>query len=197
MLPAIQPNTKQGNEAFYYHDEKLPFSVLTFWQWSSSDLLGNALRGQLAEFIIASALEQLESLRVEWDEYDLMTKKGLKIEIKSGSYLQSWEQKELSKIVFGIQPTGKSQTQGFEKTRKADIYIFCVLTHKDKATVDPLNLAQWHFYILPTAVLNEKVPKQKTLTLSKLQSFQPISVKYDELKHAVETVEKVLTPNIR
>ena len=56
----------------------------------------------MAEFIVASAIEVLEKPREEWDAYDLIAKSGLKIEIKSSSYLQSWEQSELSKIIFGI-----------------------------------------------------------------------------------------------
>lgn len=83
----------------------LPINVLSFWQWSTSELLGNALRGVLAEFIVASAIEVLDKPREEWDAYDLVTNSGKKIEIKSSSYLQSWGQSKLSKIIFGIQPT--------------------------------------------------------------------------------------------
>ena len=56
----------------------------------------------LAEFIVASAIDVLKNPREEWDAYDLITKEGLKIEIKSSSYLQSWDQTELSKIIFGV-----------------------------------------------------------------------------------------------
>jgi hypothetical protein len=42
------------------------------------------------------------------------------------------------------------------------------LTHKDQATVDPLNLDQWTFYVLPTRVLNEVLGNQKTVALSRL-----------------------------
>ena len=110
---------------------------------------------------MASTIEILDNPRDEWDAYDLKTKNGLKIEIKSSSYLQSWEQKELSKIVFGIQPTVKweetANKRTTQKIRQSDIYIFCVLSHKDKTTVNPLNLSQWDFYILETKILNEKV----------------------------------------
>ena len=67
--------------------------------------MGNALRGVLAEFIVASTIDILDKPREEWDAYDLKTKNGLKIEIKSSSYLQSWEQLKLSTISFGIQET--------------------------------------------------------------------------------------------
>jgi hypothetical protein len=83
ILPAIQTTIKTGQEQFAYNNEKLPLNVLSFWQWSSSELLGNALRGVLAEFIIASAIGTLNSHREEWDAYDLETKNGLKVELES------------------------------------------------------------------------------------------------------------------
>ena len=36
-----------------------------------------------------------------------------------------------------------------EKLRRADIYIFCLLGHKDQTTINPMNLNQWVFYVLP------------------------------------------------
>ncbi len=164
--------------------------VLDFWQWSSSELLGNAYRGILAEFIVASALDRLDELRIEWDEYDICTKKGLKIEIKSSAYLQSWEQEKLSTISFNIAPTGISQSQDSVHTRKSDVYIFCVLSHKDKNTVNPLDLSQWDFYILESAVLDKKVGKQKTITLSSLKRLKPAKVEYDGIKKKIKALEK-------
>jgi len=155
--------------------------------------LGNALRGVLAEFIVASTIDILDKPRDEWDAYDLQTKNGLKIEIKSSSYLQSWEQNKLSTISFGIQETSKfdykTNKYDKEKKRQSDIYIFCVLSHKDKNSVNPLNLSQWDFYILETKILNEKVKTQKSITLSSLLKLEPIKVKYDRLKIEIEQLE--------
>lgn len=185
---AVKTTKKTGKEPFTFNGEPLPINTLHFWQWSSSELLENALRGKLAEFIVASSIDALKKPREEWDAYDLITKDGLKIEIKSSSYLQSWDQTKLSKIIFGIQPTvawEKNNKLSSKVKRQADIYIFCVLAHKDKETVNPLNLSQWDFYILDTKVLNEKVPTQKTITLSSLLSLNPINVKYDGLKNTI------------
>ena len=181
MLESVETTLKKGDEPFIFNGVSLSFDVLSFWQWSSSELLGNALRGKLAEFIVASSIDALSSLREEWDEFDVIATNGLKIEVKSSAYLQSWQQNKLSKISFGIQPTGVSQTRDAKKCRKADIYVFCVLSHKDKSSVNPLNLCQWDFYVLPTTVLNEKVPQQKTITLSSLLKLNPTHVKYDKL----------------
>ncbi|WP_457743572.1 hypothetical protein [Sulfurimonas sp.] len=197
MLSAIKTVQKTGKEQFYLNDKKLPLDVLSFWQWSSSELLGNALRGVLAEFIVASAIDILDKPREEWDAYDLKTKNGLKIEIKSSSYLQSWQQNKLSTICFGIQETSdydyKTKKYDKQKKRQSDIYIFCVLSHKDKNSVDPLNLSQWDFYILETSILNKKVKHQKTITLSSLLQLHPIKIKYDNLKRKIANIESKIT----
>ena len=194
ILPAIKTVQKTGKEVFYLNGKKIPLDVLSFWKWSSSELLGNALRGVLAEFIVASTIDILDKPREEWDAYDLKSKNGLKIEIKSSSYLQSWEQTKLSKIIFGIQPTSdwdySINKRCKEKIRQSDIYIFCVLSHKDKNSVDPLDLSQWDFYILETKILNEKVTVQKSITLSSLLKLNPIKIKYDELKEKIKLIEK-------
>ena len=189
-LSAVQTTQKSGTENFYFKNHKLPIDVLSFWQWSSSELLGNALRGVLAEFIVASTIDVLDKPREEWDIYDLKTANGLKIEIKSSAYLQSWTQNKLSTIKFGIQPTGESQSNTTLRTRKSDIYVFCVLAHVDKASVDPLNLSQWDFYVLETRVLNEKIPTQKSIVLSSLLKLNPTKIKYNELGEEIAKYDK-------
>ena len=75
----------------------MPAEVGDFWRWAYSDLLMNKTRGVLAEFIVAKALGLDLSVRNAWSHHDLVTKKGTSIEVKASGYLQSWEQKELSK----------------------------------------------------------------------------------------------------
>ncbi len=184
MIPQIKHNKLTSNEQFIFNKKNLPLNVLDFWKWSASDLLTNRQRGILAEFIVASSLNLTNKPREEWDEYDLITHEGIKIEVKSASYIQSWEQEEYSKINFGIQPTikwnGNQRTN--EKVRQSDVYIFCLLAHKDYKTINPLDLSQWEFYILTTDVLNKKVPKQKTISLSSLLSLSPKKVTYQDIR---------------
>ncbi len=49
-LQAVETIMKTGKEPFIFNGDNLPINVLSFWQWSTSELLGNALRGVLAEF---------------------------------------------------------------------------------------------------------------------------------------------------
>ena len=148
-LPSIRISKKSGREKFQLHQENLPIDLLDFWKWSSSDIVGNALRGILAEFIVASALGETEGVREEWDAYDLKTRDGIKIEVKSGAYIQSWKQDSYSRIVFSIRPTlgwdARENRYSSKVTRQADVYVFCVLKHKDQETIDPLNLGKCHW----------------------------------------------------
>jgi len=61
-----------------------------FWKWAFSDFMSNALRGVLAEYIVACAIGCTERLRVECDAYDLVTPDGTRIEVKPSAYLQTW-----------------------------------------------------------------------------------------------------------
>ena len=59
-------------------------------------------RGLLAEYIVAHALDLADAVRSEWDAYDLLLPNGIKLEVKSAAYIQSWYQKEYSNISFAI-----------------------------------------------------------------------------------------------
>ncbi len=189
-FPALHVERKTGSEKFVLSGKAINLSLLNFWQWSSSDLVNNALRGVIAEFIVASALGVNDRVRVEWDAYDLKTKGGKRVEVKSAAYIQSWTQSKLSPIIFDIRPTRgwEAETNGYDGIlkRQADVYVFCILKTEDQSTVDPLNLDQWVFYVLPTEVLNKEKPHQKTITLSSLLQFKPKKSTYSELKKWIE-----------
>ena len=186
---AITVVKKDGSEPFQLNGRVLPFNVLSFWQWSSSDLVGNALRGKLAEYIVATAVGSIEQIRTEWDAYDVVTPEGVKIEVKSGAYIQSWTQNRLSTIQFGIRQTqgwdAKTNTYSSQIERQSDVYVFCVLEHKDQETIDPLNLNQWVFYVIATSLLNRVAGNQKTISLSSLLKLKPREVTYGEINHAI------------
>ena len=168
----------------------MPFSLLDFWAWSSSDLVGNRMRGILAEYLVSQALGEAGGVRIEWDAYDVVSSEGVKVEVKSGAYLQSWAQSELSPITFGIQPTygwdTETNSRSSVKKRQADVYVFCILNHVEQATLNPLNLEQWNFYLLSTDKLDALLGTQKTISLSRLQSLDPIVVSYDDLADSIK-----------
>jgi len=189
MLDKIEIEQKNGNESLTFKKNELGIKLIDFWKWSVSDLVSNATRGRFAEFIVATALNvDLTKIRDEWGAYDLESPEGIKIEVKSSAYLQSWFQKELSGIYFNIRKTRKwdEKTGKYSEipSREADIYVFCLLNHKDKTTIEPLNLEQWEFFVLSTPAIDNCKHADKSMTLKTLQKLTK-GVSYDNLRDAV------------
>ena len=188
--PLLHPRRKTGDEPFTNSGQRLPLTVADFWRWGISSLADNITRGVLTEFIVASALDLHHGVRGAWDAYDLRSPSGLRIEVKTSAYLQSWGHHELSEIRFGIKPTRAwdydTNRMADVVKRQADVYVFCLLRHKDKATLDPLNLDQWDFFVVPTKTLDEKLGAQGTLGLAGLKAIGAAPVAFDGLSAAVE-----------
>lgn len=180
---------KTGEERLTYDNQILDFKLIDFWRWSVSDIISNATRGRFAEFIVATALQiDLKTIRDEWSAYDLNSPEGIKVEVKSAAYLQSWFQKDYSNISFSIR-TAKSwdsltNKQSENSERHADIYVFCLLKHKDKKSLDPMNLDQWEFYVTSTKTLDNYTRSKTSITLPSLQKLTK-AVDYDSLRNAI------------
>jgi len=188
-FPALQTSRKSGDENFSLRGEPLDLRLSAFWQWSSSDLVSNAMRGVLAEFLVASALGLAEGVRNQWDAFDLLLPDGTQLEVKSAAYLQSWAHAKLSNIIFTIRPTlawsSETNQLSSELRRQADIYIFCLLDHREKTTLDPMRLEQWKFYLVRSAVLEERHSSQKTISLASLLKLQPMEATFENLAERV------------
>ncbi|HEU4389933.1 MAG TPA: hypothetical protein VFV34_19175, partial [Blastocatellia bacterium] len=74
------------------------------------------------------------------------------------------------------------------RKRHADVYVFALLKHQDKASLDPLDLDQWEFYVLRSAVLDEYVPGKNRIALSSLLLLKPVKASFGEISSAIRTV---------
>lgn len=193
-FPWADRTMRTGNERFRMGTKDLDSDILSFWQWSASDLISNSLRGLLAEYLVALDLGVTDQPRVEWNAYDLLkeyndTKKKVRIEVKSAAYLQTWPQQRLSTIRFGIAPRqgwdAETGAWWLDKRRYSDAYVFCLLASKDMKTIDPLDLNQWQFFVLPTGVLDSRLPTQKTVGLSRLRSLGATEVEFGKIGETI------------
>ena len=186
---ALRIKQLDGSEPFHFEGNPTNCSVNSFWRWAYSNLVANNLRGHLAEYLVACDLGLNEGTRVEWDECDLRLPTGIRIEIKSAAYLQSWGQKDFSNITFSIAPSRawdrKTKTRSKTSARHSDVYVFCLLNHKDKESLDPKNLEQWEFFVLPTSKINEKLGNQENLSLSRLKKLGPTRCRFGDINKAV------------
>lgn len=127
--------------------------------------------------------------RSEWTAYDLSTEDGIKVEVKSAAFVQSWHQDRLSTIQFQVRKTQAwdpaTNRYNQERRRQADVYVFALLAHQDKLSIDPLDVGQWQFYVLPTSVLDARQRSQHSITLRSLQRLCGAPVSYEGLAEAV------------
>ena len=173
-------------------DENLPMGakLSEFWRWAGHNLVVNTTRGALAEYLVALAVDAVDGLQDAWAPYDIKTDEGLKIEVKSSAYLQSWPQKKEHVPDFGIASTeGWDPETGEyleEKARWSNVYVFCLLKpREDKTTLDPLDMTQWKFFVLATDILEARVRDQKKIRLTRLRELGAKEVSFDGIAAAV------------
>ena len=184
----VEAHPKIGDEPFI----GISKTLIDYWQWAHSDIVSNSERGKLAEFLVKCAVNSPAALRTEWDAVDIVTPTGVRIEVKSSAYLQAWKCEKLSKIQFDIAPkkSWDSKTNTYYETvgRNSDVYVFCLFSCQDPQIANPMDVSQWKFYILPTAVLNEKIPAQKTIGLSSLLKLGTKEVMFNDIETTIKNI---------
>ena len=171
-----------GRERFHASGKPLGVDVASFWKWAYSDF-GNVERGALAEYLVGVALGATDTPRIGWAPYDLLLPSGHKVEVKASGYVQRWPQRRLSTPRFDVAPTPGWNLETGEKDREpgyhADAYVFCLHAHRNRATIDPLDLDQWRFHVLPRAVVERGAV---TYSLRRLAELGIEAVPYGDLK---------------
>lgn len=189
-MKRIKVTSKTGQELFL----GMPHSLLEYWAWAHSDIVSNSERGILAEYLVRCAVHAPSPCRIEWDAVDVISPEGIRIEVKSSAYLQTWKQEKLSRIQFDIAPKNAwdsvENSYASQRIRSADVYVFCLFNSKDPDTANPMDLAQWEFYVLAMSVLNELVPKQKSISLTSLQKLGAKKVSFEVLYTAIRLASK-------
>ncbi len=182
---------KSGSERFVLAGQPLDFDLLSFWKWAASDLIDNTWRGVLAEYLVAKALRiKTDGIRDSWGPVDLVSPTGVTIQVKSAAFLQAWHHDKFSRIIFSIKPRRvfDSATNRFSETpvRAAQVWVFALLKHKDKLTLDPMDVAQWQFFVMSKAFLDSYRRSQESITLKSLLNLGIEPVGFSELAERVE-----------
>lgn len=184
-----------GKEHLTFKGTPIDSTILDYWSWAYSDLIRNVNRGAFAEFIVREAMNSQSQntvpsdFRISMDAYDLLSPEGIRIEVKSSAYIQALEDDHLARISFRIAPAKNLDENGnySEKSvyaRHSDVYVFCVWTAKS-CDQNILDLSLWDFYVIPTKLLDEKVPNQKTITFHSLLALKPIKANFWNLYSAI------------
>ena len=193
LVNGVISTKKLGGAETFKNAEGSPLAatdILDYWSWAYSDIVGNTNRGALAEFIVARAIGSEPAVRNDWAAYDLETPGGIKVEVKSSAYLQSWHQTTVSAPSFSIRRAKEWSPEtnefGEERLRHSDLYVFCLLAYKgDKRLLDPPDLSQWEFYVVKTSEIDRMFGERTSISINQVKSLsQAYSV--NSLMNAVD-----------
>ena len=161
-----RPMPGAGDCLFGSDDTPINAKVEAFWSWALGDLCDDDVKGWFAEWMVAKLLSIPSARRISWANSDLITPEGVRIEIKSTSYWQSWKLVDEygqprprpthklpqdRAIGFGGLQARDARTTSCQSdpvTYKSDLYVFAFQHEKDESRWNALDLAQWEFYIL-------------------------------------------------
>ena len=181
-----------GKEKFTFKGQELCFDFADFWRFHYSNIY--SLHGEIAEFVVAQALGVTEAQNAAyWTLWDTSYREK-RIEVKATAYYHLWNSngKVSKQRVFGITKANGSYdptiSRNAEFCRQNDIYVFCLNTGNTKESSNPLNLNNWEFYVVPTAVINEKCGDNKTISLGKIKSLGFSGKRYDEIKSEIDSI---------
>lgn len=178
-----------GSEPIRLFNAAPPTTVLHFWRWALSDVTSNTARGLLAEFLVACDLGVTCSVRKEWTSFDLKSRTGIRVEVKASGYVQRWAQKRPTSPSFSITSTRLwDEDRGVyagDIKRQADVFVFCLHAHRDRATLDPFDVRQWKFFVAPTTLLDMRLPARKRAALTTLQSIGVEEVSFGRIDAAI------------
>lgn len=182
----------RGEKTFICQRQETGLTLLDFWAWAYSDIHNNTTRGIIAEFIVAVALGiDREIPRDAWSKYDLEYR-SFGIEVKSASYHQRWHQAKHSSISYRIRQTrgweADTNKQDKEARRQADIYVLGLLAEKDRSKVNPLNIDQWSFWVVPTLFFNSRKRSQHSITVNSLLREVGGPIRFSDIKQAVDRI---------
>ena len=142
-----------------------------FLGWHCGPLVAIANRTALAEWLVHRALG-LDPGEHRREGADLAFPGGMvTLAVRSAAYLQSFQQVHPSPIIFSIEQ------------RTATAYVFCLLAEQNPAQVNPQELAQWRFWVVPSRRLHAD---RQSIGLQPLIRAHGEGMGYEQLLQAVE-----------
>ncbi len=154
-------------------------SVDDFRRWVLSDWTSPTTRALLAEFYVRIATGTETDLADDFNYVDIVLEDGSTIEVKATAFLQpagnGGLRKSSAKFEIGKKTWAWNSRlwdwlpEPDAPRRWADCYVLCLETMEDPALYDPLNLAQWEFFVVSTPAINETFGDQKSVTVGRLR----------------------------
>ena len=102
--------------------------------------------------------------------------------MKSAAFVQSWQQARPSTISFPIEQW------------VATAYVFCLLAEEDPELVNPQELSQWLFWVVPTAKLHRD---RRSIGLQPLIRTYGDGLRFEELANRIEALRTAILEEAR
>jgi len=180
----IGKNKYGPQEKFLMNNKSVGLTVLDFWEYAYSDLNSDP-RDDIAEFLVSNALGIKESTnRQSWTLYDV-DYKGVRIEVKSTGYYQTWREEGDVSSHRGFSIRKSTDVKTSIKERHNDIYVFCLLNGVTREEANPLVLENWDFYVIPTSVINSKCGENDSISLNRIKKLGYEKVTYNKLREEI------------
>ncbi len=185
-------NGSAGQET--HEIQTLSTSESEFWTWFRPILAENWMRGVVGEYWVTKALGLTDRIRRGWNTWDLETEDGIRIEVKTSGYRQSWHKSSdkmaTPKFVVPKVRVKADESRGLRQGqyRPAHVYVFCFHKERDVTKLDPLDTSQWEFYVVPTKMLDENVnpnAKSPSINLRFLSEHSLDRIDLPELRDAI------------
>lgn len=145
-----------------------------FWRWAYSDLCDDDIKGSFAEWLVGLILDIPMTRRITWAKSDLVTREGIRVEVKSSAWWQSWRllnadgtpnvaAKPCPEIRFARMKSRDPEQYGVGKGNDSaivpgfhsDFYVFAIENELNPEKWDARDLRQWLFYMLDRAELEK------------------------------------------
>ncbi|MDE0046939.1 MAG: hypothetical protein OXU19_13940 [bacterium] len=170
-------------------------SVDNFRRWVLSDWKSPTTRALLAEYYVRIATGTDSEGADDFNYVDIVLEDGSTIEVKATALLQPARNNKLerSSAKFAI---GKKSWAWDDRSwdwlpspdapkRWADCYVLCLENMDDPTRYDPLDLAQWEFFVIPTFTIDEVFGDQKSVTVGRLKQEGFCSVGFVDLAEEI------------
>ena len=183
-----------GSEHFWSDGTGLDLTLLDFWRWSDSDLLAAPTRARLAEFVVATLLGS-RTARPRLDRSpDILTADGIAVRVKSASAVTPDGRRDLARVHFSPLPwrAPRRILSVPALVPRSRAHVFVVVGDAEPADVNPLDLDQWRFYVPSTPRIEERMKKQRALTLAVLAELSGGAVAPAGLAEAVRLAARGL-----
>jgi len=148
----------------------LEATVLEFWRWAFGNLNEDTLKGLFAEWLVGRllGLELPLGGRNGGANSDLFLESGIRVEVKSAAYWQSWklydergrprpleeiEERHWRRLEKPLQFQVRRSRDSVDRSGDtpalwSDLYVFCAQFEKNPVSWNILDLNQWRFYCL-------------------------------------------------